>query len=261
MLGAPTTIDPVTLNEVLRHINESFAQAVGEGKPQHKLIEIKEATKKIVAGNLYKVQAVVGTVDGSKDCSIDLWLKPWMGFRELSLKCADGHNLKVQTNDLAKPFTQSPTPMPESQSFHGCDDDDDAALMGDIHMYTDSDRKHFEKFKFNFGRNYAETEEPKRFNIFQRNLAKIRRLNRCEQGSATYGVTDHADLTEDEFKQYTGLLQRNDAELNNEIGNALADIPDIDPPASFDWRDHNAITPVKNQESCGSCWAVSYFGF
>merc|ERR1712113_483057 len=118
----------------------------------------------------------------------------------------------------------------------------------------------FNDFKETFGKYYnGIDEEAARFDIFKQNVDYIYDTN-AQELPYKLGVNAFADLTSDEFvSQYTGLKQPaapwGDLPYlgrHNYSGAALA--------ASVDWTSKGAVTPVKNQGQCGSCWSFSTTG-
>lgn len=105
----------------------------------------------------------------------------------------------------------------------------------------------FNKFMRKHKRFYAhEGEREMRLRVFRSNLFVIERLNFHEQGTAKYGITEFADMTSTEYKQRTGLLPipHGQPTDSNDIKNPLANIPDIEVPRDFDWREKNVISQV-----------------
>ncbi|XP_047321535.1 cysteine protease RD19A-like [Impatiens glandulifera] len=126
---------------------------------------------------------------------------------------------------------------------------DDNELLNDEH--------HFSLFKTKFGKSYATAEEHDyRLSVFKSNLRRAKRHQSLDP-SAVHGVTQFSDLTSAEFRQnYLGLKR---LKLPSDANKAPI-LPTKDLPEDLDWRDHGAVTPVKNQGSCGSCWSFSTTG-
>ncbi|XP_023234800.1 counting factor associated protein D-like [Centruroides sculpturatus] len=127
--------------------------------------------------------------------------------------------------------------------------------------FVDGEDKHvqdaFHNFKNTHNKNYSnDIEHLKRMNIFRHNYRFINSKNRAGL-SFKLAVNHLADFTDDELWTMRGRLPT--TEYNG--GEAFdVELYDRDVPESLDWRLYGAVTPVKDQAICGSCWSFGTTG-
>lgn len=119
--------------------------------------------------------------------------------------------------------------------------------------------KEFYQFKAKHGKNYTSYDEHlKRFEIYKANKVKIAAHN-AKKLSWTLAMNQFGDMSGYEFSMYVkrgnggGFVPRAESERK------VKQLPKAS-CTSVDWDMQGAVTPVKNQGQCGSCWSFSTTG-
>jgi len=115
----------------------------------------------------------------------------------------------------------------------------------------------FVGFMAQYSKKYTHDMFFQRYNVFKANLDFIAQHN-SGNSSFTVGMNAFGDLTAAEFAAtHTGYIHIDNPYLRSK--NAPQERRPQANPASVDWRP-KAVTGVKNQGQCGSCWSFSSTG-
>ena len=123
--------------------------------------------------------------------------------------------------------------------------------------FTQEDAQ-FMKYVSEFGKSYGTKEEFEfRSQQFKDNFGTIMSHNSMNGNTYQLAINEFADYTPEEFKRLLGF-KAPARRLRQAV--EVTDEPVTATHSEIDWRAKGGVNAVKNQGSCGSCWAFSTIG-
>jgi cathepsin L len=133
--------------------------------------------------------------------------------------------------------------------------------------FSDVIKEEWQTFKLEHRKHYQdETEERFRLKIFNENRLKVAKHNQLfAAGRVSYklGLNKYADMLHHEFQQTMNGFNYTQYKAQRAVGSTGVSFiapANVVVPKSVDWRTSGAVTAVKDQGHCGSCWAFSSTG-
>jgi C1A family cysteine protease len=131
-----------------------------------------------------------------------------------------------------------------------------SAIQQNIHSMPTTDV--FELWMHKYDKQYiSDQEKSMKMYVWEQNFKHIVDFNKDKSHGYVLKLNEFADMTLHEYQalklgcfDYDPTVKRNELSL----------LDDTNLPKSIDWRDKGAVTPIKNQGECGSCWAFSATG-